>query len=130
MSKPEVIEIGKLFSLSGPERYQYFLEHLADEAVVWSLSDDEGLAVSETGEGISCFNVWPHESLARACAIDDWSGYTPESIPTENFVNEWLPELTEAGLMVSVCPAPEGTSVELGAAELRHEILQSQNRSD
>lgn len=123
-------DISKLFSLSGTERYQYFLKHIADEPGVWSLSDEGGLAVSETQEGISCFSVWPDETLAQACAIDDWSGYTPEPIPTDAFVNEWLPDLAEAGLMISVFPAPEGTSVELSAAELWEEILQSQDRSE
>ena len=123
-------DISKLFSLSGTERYQYFLEHIADNPGVWSLSDDGGLAVSETQEGISCFSVWPDEYLAQACAIDDWSDYKPEPIPTDAFVNEWLPDLAEAGLMISVFPAPEGNSVELSAAELRKEILQAQNRPE
>ena len=123
-------DISKLFSLSGAQRYQYFLEHITDGPAVWSLSDDGGLAVSETQEGISCFSVWPDEALAQGCAIDDWSGYKPEPIPTDAFVNEWLPDLAEAGLMISVFPVPEGNSVELGASELRQEILQFQNRSE
>jgi hypothetical protein len=115
--------ISDTLSLSGPERYQYFLDHIAEEPVVWSLSDNEGLAVSETEDGISCFNVWPLEAFAQACAIEDWATYTPEPIPTPAFINEWLPDLAEAGLMISVFPAPEGQSVELPAAELRQHIL-------
>ena len=120
----------KTLSLSAQERYQYFLDHIAEHPGVWSLSDDEGIAVSETEDGKSCFNVWPLDIFARRCAVGDWGGYSPEPIPTDSFIAEWLPDLAEAGIMISVFPAPEGNSVELSAIDLRNELLNARNSNE
>jgi hypothetical protein len=70
-----------LFSQPGTKRYQFFLDHVAESPLIWSLSDDGGIAVSETADGISCFSVWPSDYYAQQCAIEDWTDYKPEPIP-------------------------------------------------
>lgn len=119
-----------LFSQPGTKRYQFFLDHIAESPLVWSLSDDGGIAVSETSDGTSCFSVWPSDYYAQQCAIEDWANYRPEPIPTDSFVNEWLTDLANAGLMISVFPAPGGESVEMPAEALREEIMKHQNASE
>ncbi len=107
-----------VFEWPAKERFQRLIDSAKTQQGVWSLGDDEGLAVSETSTGVSCFSLWPTQELAQACALGDWLGNQAVWIPFNELAQEWLPQLDELGFMMSVFPTPAGEGVELSGSEL------------
>lgn len=103
-------QIDAVIALPGPKRYEHFVKVLADTEEAWGLFQ-EGWALGETDEGQSTFPLWPAKEYARLCAIEEWAGYQPESIPLSDLVDKLLPNLKRDRVLPSIFPTPSSLSV-------------------
>lgn len=112
-------EIQSVLGLPATERVEHFVKRAADQESVWGLRASDGWVSGEFGGGDRpAFPVWPHPEYASACATGAWSAATPEVIGLEEFMGEWLPEMSKQGVPVAVFPTPQGTAVTMAAQEL------------
>lgn len=105
--------------LTPTERLEAFLAGVAEANEVWTLAAGEDMVVvGDEGED-SFVVVWPHPDLAES--------WFPESgldevdlvcLPKDAWVDEILPGLQEAGILVLVFPVAEGEAAFLEAADL------------
>lgn len=114
-------EMEQVLALSGPERYGYFIERVAEREEVWGLQNEEGwvLIGFDDGDG---FCLWPHEDYAKACTIGDWADCVPEPISLEELTGELLPALLRDGLRLAIFPTPAGEAVVVDARDLQEHL--------
>ncbi|QDG74411.1 DUF2750 domain-containing protein [Labrenzia sp. PHM005] len=103
-------KIEALLKLSGPERYRHFVKVIADREEAWALYRD-GWALAATEDGQPVFPFWPEEEFAALCAVKDWKGYTPESIPLQDLLEQLLPNLKADNVLPGVFYTPSNKGV-------------------
>ena len=133
-------EQSRLFELPADDRYAYFLAETISRARVWTLSGAGGFVAFRDEDGRDCFPFWPAPELAQAVASEDWSDCCPEPLELSVFMERWLKGMARDGRLVSVFPAPDGTSIVVEPLELlddlasesaaRGQIAAIQGRSD
>jgi hypothetical protein len=97
-------------ALDAEQRYDHFMQQVAENKEVWILKDDEGCMLL-TAEDDECIPVWPHPDYAKAWAIDDWSNSHPFAIPLQVWFDRWVKGMAEDGVAVAVFPLQEEAGV-------------------
>ncbi|CEK35524.1 Protein of unknown function (DUF2750) [[Clostridium] sordellii] len=95
-------EFKALMSSSAKSRYEYFIKKVIDFEEVWGLYDKDGWAVTSDEDGRLMLPFWPKREFANACAIDEWKSYISCSIDLNEFLEDWLPDMKEDGVMLSI----------------------------
>lgn len=117
MRKTTKKEVEAVLKLEGPERFAHFVKRAADEEIVWGLWNEGWALMADSNEG-PAFPLWPAREYASECAIGEWAGYTPESIPLEDLLDELLPKLEQRNVVPAVFPTPGGRGVVVKPGEL------------
>ena len=107
--------------LPSEERYGYFVRKVADFEKLWGLFDD-GWAVMEDDDGSQVLPFWPEPEFAQALATGSWESYTPKSITLDEFLNCWLPGMSDDGMRPAVFPTAGGKGVVVDASRLRADL--------
>lgn len=83
-------------------KYQLFIERAAATKLVWGLMSKEGWANSHSNEDedIAIIPFWSDRAYAKACARDDWKGFSPTSIPLAEFLESWCIGMAEQGDLI------------------------------
>lgn len=114
-------EFKSLMSLPPKARYEYFVKKVADWEEIWSLWND-GWVLMGDKELTETVPVWPHSIYAKACAVNEWSGYTPKSISVDDWLNKWIPGMAKDGRMVGVFPTTQGETVTVDPLKLKADL--------
>ncbi|MDN3518654.1 DUF2750 domain-containing protein [Aquisalimonas lutea] len=104
--------------------YRAFLEQAVAGGEVWGLSDPEGWALAPAADDdtVMVMPFWSGEAGAGSCATGDWQGFTPEAVPLDLFLEEWLPGMEGDGLRVGVDWTDELEGVEVPPLELQADL--------
>ncbi|MCX2741839.1 DUF2750 domain-containing protein [Pontibacter anaerobius] len=72
-------------------KYQNFIKHVVQSEEVWGLTKNETWATSSSSEfeDTEVILFWSDKAGASACAEDEWSDYTPESVTLVEFLENW-----------------------------------------
>ena len=111
-------KVKNLTSMSGADRFDYFVRKVADFHAVWGLHN-EGWATAATDEGAMTIAFWPEEDAALLCATSEWSGYTPKKIELSAFLEAWLPGMKRDKVSVAVFPIPGDKGVVITPDQMR-----------
>lgn len=103
-------QVGSIFKMDGPDRYDYFIREVVARQEVWGL-DENGWAMGADANGKATFPLWPARELAAACAVGPWKGFQPAEITLEDLMEELLPMLKKDGVIPSLVRSPDGRSV-------------------
>ena len=110
-------QIEAINNMPAEQRYDDFICGTIAGERVWSLYSDEGWAViSDDGE--EYLPVWPHAELASLWVTGGYSDCEPKPIPLQDWLEKWLPNMVDDGLLVAVAPNTDGDSITVGAEEL------------
>jgi hypothetical protein len=112
-------EARQLLALPAGDRAIQFFQLLADWEEGWGLRDDDGWVVASATDALP---LWPHATLAAACAVGPWEGALPEPVALDEMLEELLPLLEEDGLRVAVFPSPDDPGLLLSPAEIRERL--------
>jgi hypothetical protein len=93
-----------VFNLPSRERYEYFIKHAADFEEVWGLRQKDGWATTADDNGTIYIPFWPEKEFAELCVTGEWVGYCAESIPLDEFIEDWLPGMDKDNVKASVFP--------------------------
>lgn len=110
---------------SPQDRYDTFVESIKSTGEVWGLNAGEGCIVVDSVEfeDTEVMPFWPDEDSAKAVATEDWSEFTPELIPLEEFLENWLPGLHEDGLLVGANWDEDMVGLEVEPADLSRRLM-------
>ena len=115
-------------TINSQRRYENFIKRVSENNRVWGLKSEDGWCVCESNEyeDAEVMLFWSEESYARQCAIEEWSHYQPESIPLEEFMNNWLNGMNEDGLLVGANWNVKLIGLEVEPFDLFKELEQAQ----
>lgn len=105
-------------------RYEYFIKHVADSEVVWSLGADDGWVLMGDKEGHEVVPVWPHDRYAAACVSADWAGNKPRPIPLSDWMDVWLPGLAQDHRLVVVFRTPTSNGAVVTPGRLTEDLAE------
>lgn len=111
-------EIAAVSALSRDKRLNYFIKRVADFYRIWGI-DDAGWVLAATKEETEVFQVWPFPEFATPCCTGEWAGCVPQSIDLDDFMESYLPDFREKGILLGVFYTPAENGVLLTADELR-----------
>jgi hypothetical protein len=112
-------EARQLLALPAGDRAIQFFQLVADWEEAWGLRDADGWVV---GRETDALPLWPHATLAEACAVGPWEGALPEPAALDDLLEDLLPLLDEDGLRVAVFPSPDDPGLLLPPAEVRERL--------
>ncbi|MFC4655640.1 MULTISPECIES: DUF2750 domain-containing protein [Rheinheimera] len=82
--------------------FQGFIADAKTHAVVYVLANGEDLLVVESVdfEDTDVMPVWSTKEAAQAHCSEEWSEYHPEAVPLDVFVEGWLQEMYDDGVLI------------------------------
>ncbi|HEY0514762.1 MAG TPA: DUF2750 domain-containing protein [Thermoanaerobaculia bacterium] len=112
-------EARRLLALPAADRAVSFFQLIADWEEAWGLRDADGWVVSRETDALP---LWPHATLAGACAHGPWEDAAPESVSIDDLLEDLLPLLEEDGLRIAVFPSPDDPGLLLAPGEVRERL--------
>ncbi len=119
--KLSTTERDNTIALSNYQRYQYFIDKVAEHGEIWSLANDEGW-VTLSAEGDNCLPIWPHEDFAAQWATGDWVDCTPKSVTLEVWLKRWTKGLKSDETLLVVFPNLEEEALLVDPEELDEDL--------
>jgi hypothetical protein len=111
------------------QRQEQFIEEVCKTGKIWALENEEGFATSgsnefedEDGEPIEMICFWSNQALAKSCALEDWSSYTPVEMPLGSFIENWCIGMSNDDLLIGANFDQNMVGSELDPLELIVEI--------
>ena len=82
--------------------FQGFIAEARSEGQVWVLAHGEDLLVVESVdfEDTDVKPFWSNEAAAKVHCSEEWAEYKPEAIPLDVFVEGWLKEMYDDGVLI------------------------------
>lgn len=108
--------------LPSSERYKHFVKHVADTETVWSLCSAAGWVLMADPAGAEVIPLWPAERYAIDCAVDEFDGANPQSIPLDEFIEKWIPGMTKDGRLAGVFPTSSASAIVVDPARLKDDL--------
>jgi hypothetical protein len=104
--------------------HERFARRVIASETVWYLSKPEGVAnsVSNEDEETTVLLFWSDRAYARRARIEGFAEYTVESMNLFNFLFQWLPGMSEDGVLAGTNWTQDLIGVEKDPYELREEI--------
>jgi hypothetical protein len=67
--------------------------------------------MAEDDDGRTLFPVWPHSRFAEACSTETWADGTPQAIDIGEWVEAWIPQLSNQGFGIAVFQTPSDRGI-------------------
>ncbi|MGY5450661.1 DUF2750 domain-containing protein [Agarivorans sp. MS3-6] len=119
MSNESLIEQSN--RLTTKQRYQQFIEQARKTQQVWTLSDEQGCLIIETGEE-KVLLLWSDQALAEHWASKDHVGFKALAINLTELIDKWLPGMTNDGFDLAVAPSFSGEGTIVAPLDLSEEL--------
>lgn len=120
-------EIDEAFTLSAEDRYDYFVEKVAESGEIWSLSEGDEWLILRTDDE-ECLPVWPHPAMAEDWAGESHDGCKAKAISLEVWLERWVEGLEGDSITLAVFPGNDPDGVIVSAGELTDAIVAAQER--
>ncbi|MBZ0241599.1 MAG: DUF2750 domain-containing protein [Bacteroidales bacterium] len=98
------------------ERFEHFIQTIHSTEQIWLLQAEDGLfAMVEDSGGTSYIPVWSSELASAEASNEEWSDYTVEMMPINEFIN-WCKELAEDDVRLGIEPDKSGRILPIEAS--------------
>ncbi|MGS2719985.1 DUF2750 domain-containing protein [Paraglaciecola aestuariivivens] len=104
-------------------------QQVKSNQTLWALQDSatQGWVVvdSESFENTDLMPLWSDPSLAKQHCVDDWSNYEVSEIPLAEWLEYWVEDLAEDGVMIGLnWPLSGEQNSEMKLAEFSQQLAQ------
>ena len=110
-----------------------FIENVKDSQCIWGLQDEtgEGWVVCDSVEfeDTDVMPLWSSEDKAKAHCSDEWANYQPAAIPLVDFLEYWVSDFNDDGVLVGIDWDGENDCSELDPIELAQELADIEEES-
>ncbi|BDY04095.1 DUF2750 domain-containing protein [Ferrimonas sp. YFM] len=114
-------QINDFYRLTSKERFGQFVAQVQEKKVVWTLANDQGCVLVDTGEE-QCLLLWHDEDLAESWATEEYQGCRAMGIPLDDFLAKWVPGMAQDGFDVALVPTRAGEGEVMSPEELAGEL--------
>jgi hypothetical protein len=98
-----------------------FINETKQSQTLWALQDqaseDWVVLDSINFEETDVMPLWSNEALAQVHCIDEWKNYTPTAISVAQWLEFWVEDLNEDGVIIGINWQEEGDCEELELAD-------------
>ncbi|MPY26244.1 DUF2750 domain-containing protein [Shewanella psychropiezotolerans] len=105
-----------------------FIENVKQHQVVWGLQDEtgEGWVVCDSSEyeHTDVMPLWSSEANAKVHCSEEWSDYQPVSITLVEFLEFWVSDLNDDGVLVGTDWLADQECLETDPIELAKSLVQ------
>ncbi|MEC5146506.1 DUF2750 domain-containing protein [Chitinophaga sp. 212800010-3] len=101
MKKISQKEIDNVIKLSPFERYQYTIKWIADGEMMYSLAENNNLAIAEIGDK-KMLSLWSAAEYAQLSATGEWEGYEVMAISIDRFATEIIDLIDSEGYLLNI----------------------------
>ncbi|WP_394203659.1 DUF2750 domain-containing protein [Shewanella waksmanii] len=81
-----------------------FIENVKEHQIVWGLQDEtgEGWVVCDSSEyeDTDVMPIWSTQEQAKVHCSDEWANYQPAAIQLEEFLEYWVADLHDDGVLI------------------------------
>ncbi|MFI3245815.1 MAG: DUF2750 domain-containing protein [Ferrimonas sp.] len=109
------------YSQNSQARYEATLEGIQESQVLWTLADEQGCVVLESSQE-RCILIWHDEALAQSWATGEYSECRALAISLEDFINKWVPGMSNDGFDLAVAPSLAGEGIVLSPEEFADDL--------
>ncbi len=117
-------DLNKLSLLDAEQRYDYFIQAVADLEKIWILVDEEGFVLVDADEE-RCIPVWPHAELAELWISGDWAQCQAQAIDIATWLDKWTAGLDGDELAIAVFPHAAEPGVVIGPEEFSETLIEA-----
>jgi hypothetical protein len=112
------------------QNLQLFIEEVAQHEVVWGLHCKQGWANADSHEfdDTVVYTFWSNRALAKACAVEEWSIFRPETLALPEFLENWCVGMYKEYIMAGTNWDSDLFGKEIEPLELAFKILDELNR--
>ncbi|MGL4474628.1 MAG: DUF2750 domain-containing protein [Shewanella sp.] len=83
-----------------------FIDNVKQHQLLWGLQDEtgEGWVVCDSAdfEDTDAMPLWSTEALASANCTDDWADYKAVAIPLSEYLEFWVSDLNDDGVVIGI----------------------------
>ena len=117
-------DLNKLSLLDAEQRYDYFIQAVADLEKIWILVDEEGFVLVDADEE-RCIPVWPHAELAQLWINGDWAQCQAQAVDIATWLDKWTSGLDGDELAIAVFPHAQEPGVVIGPEEFSETLIEA-----
>ncbi|RLV60632.1 DUF2750 domain-containing protein [Parashewanella curva] len=105
-----------------------FINNIEESQLFWALLDEtgEGWVVCDSSEyeETDVMPVWSSEEEANKHCIEEWSGYKPAAISIREYLEIWVDDLNNDGVLMGVDWILDGDCHEIDPIELAKHLVE------
>jgi hypothetical protein len=105
-----------------------FITQVKPTQIFWALQDKESedwvVLDSPTFENTDVMPIWSNQDLAQKHCIEEWSDYIPCEITLAEWLEFWVEDLNEDGVIVGVDWKGEDDDVEIELADFTQALAE------
>ncbi|MCA1929369.1 DUF2750 domain-containing protein [Rheinheimera sp.] len=117
-------DLNKLSLLDAEQRYDYFIQAVADLEKIWILVDEEGFVLVDADEE-RCIPVWPHAELAELWINGDWAQCQAQAVDIATWLDKWTSGLDGDELAIAIFPHAQEPGVVIGPEEFAETLIEA-----
>jgi len=117
-------DLNRLSVLDAEQRYDYFIQAVADLEKIWILVDEEGFVLVDADEE-RCIPVWPHAELAEQWINGDWAQCQAQAVDIATWLDKWTSGLDGDELAIAVFPHAQEPGVVIGPEEFADALIEA-----
>ena len=118
-------EYNSVIKLSGPERYEYFINKIVDWEEIWSIQDSKGWGLMGDDSGNELVPIWPAEKYALACCTGYWKNGVPKKISLDDWLEQWTSGMSKDGRLCAVFPLATDKGIVTTPEKLENDIREA-----
>lgn len=117
-------QVENILQFNCEQRYDYFLNKVADWGELWILVNDDQLFLKLYSEDddLDYVPVWPHQRFAESYAANLDEPLQPRKLELDTFFERWLPGLSRDGLSINIFPVQDENVLIVTPAEFREDL--------
>ena len=96
-------------TIDAQERYQAFIQAVAQSGLVYTLVNERESALStsmhfvdEDGAELPVLCFWSSEQKAQVCCAEDWVGFQVQTIHLPEFIQNWCVDMQEEQIIAGL----------------------------
>ncbi|QIZ76968.1 DUF2750 domain-containing protein [Ferrimonas lipolytica] len=109
------------YSQNSQQRFDATVDGAKANQALWTLADDEGCVVLESDQE-RCLLMWHEEEFAQSWATGEYSSCKALKIEMNDFLEKWVPGMTNDGFDLAIAPSLAGEGIVLSPEEFADDL--------
>ncbi|MBV7297247.1 DUF2750 domain-containing protein [Enterovibrio paralichthyis] len=108
-----------------PTPVDLFVMVSCESGAIWGLYCDDGWVICDSAiyEETDVMPFWSSREAAAIHCVDEWSDFEPVAIPLETFIDQWLVDLADDGVLLGPDWGMDLSGEEVEAADIANKYL-------